>query len=85
MSFGEDANFEKIEELKLDKELESYRKLLRETISKNLSKDTLAKLEPLHSVSTGYGIMKYHKPNKDIRPIITHYNSVMIFLLRWVS
>ena len=75
--FGEDINFEKIENFELKKELDSYNKLLRESISKNLSKYTNSKLEPLNSISTGYGIMKYHKPERDIRPIITHYDSIV--------
>jgi hypothetical protein len=47
--------------------------------------NTLAKLEPLNSVSTGYAIMKYHKPEKDIRPIITHYNSIIAHILTYIK
>ena len=75
--FEDDINFEKIPVFKLDADLDAYRKLLSETISKNLSKNTNSKLEPLNSISTGFGIIKYHKPNKDLRPIITHYNSLV--------
>jgi hypothetical protein len=72
--FGDDHNFELITNFKLDNELDSYRKLLLQTISKNLSKNTNKKLEPLNSISTGFGLMKYHK---EIRPIVTHYNSIV--------
>ena len=41
--FDDDRNFEKIIKLNLEGELKSYNKLLRETISKNLSSNTLKK------------------------------------------
>ena len=50
---------------------------MRETISKNSSSNNLKKLDPLNSISSGFGLMKFHKPNKELRLIITHYDSIV--------
>ena len=75
--FVEDQNFEKVINYDHEIDFKNYNKLLNETLGRSLNKKTLRSLEANHSISSAFGLIKLHKPEKDLRPIITGYNSMV--------
>ena len=75
--FEKDNNFERVVNYDHEEDFKSYNKLLLETLGNNLSQKTLKFLEPNHSISSAYETIKLHKEKKDLRPIITGYNSMV--------
>ena len=71
--FSEDPNFEQINKFDFDQTFKDYNKLLTETLGNSLNKKTLKSLEAQHSISSAYGLIKVHKTEKNLRPIITGY------------
>ena len=75
--FCEDPNFEKIINYNHETEFKSYNILLSETLERSFNSKTLKSLKAQHSISTAYGLIKLHKPDNKLRPIITGYNSMV--------
>ena len=68
--------FTLIENFVIEKELVDFRKLLRETIGKNVSNIKLLNLNPQNSISEAYGQIKLHKPGYPLRPIVPGHSSL---------
>ena len=83
--FCDDINFERLTKYNHEIELKSYNKLLSETLGNCLNKKTLQSLEGLHSISSAYGLIKLHKPDNKLRPIITGYSSMVDNAHKWIQ
>jgi hypothetical protein len=67
----------KIDDFNLQHELVSYRKLLSDTIGHCLGQTNEYLVEPKNSFSQFYGLVKCHKSDWPIRPIITGHNHLV--------
>ena len=65
--FVEDQNFEKVINYDHEIDFKNYNKLLNETLGRTLNQKTLKSLETNHSISSAFGLIKLHKPEKDLR------------------
>ena len=73
--FSDESKFEKLQTNPLDKNLENMRKLIS-TMKPFLNKNTIKKISALEKNKVGYGLIKRHKQNMPIRPIISSIGSL---------
>ena len=59
------------------KDLDSYRNLIKDTLSGSLPNHQIKKLYPTSSLSDVYGTYKLHKEGHPLRLIVTSYNSMI--------
>ena len=73
-------NFEKIEiydNKNLEKDIESYKNIIKNTFQNSLPKEIIKTMYPPSSISEFFGMVKCHKINEPIRGICTGYNSLV--------
>ena len=68
--------FELIHNFKIEKELVEFRKLIRETIGKNISNAKYLNLKPKNSISEGYGQIKMHKEGSPIHSLVPGHSAL---------
>ena len=68
--------FELIHNFKIEKELVEFRKLIRETIGKNISNVKYLNLKPKNSISEAYGQIKMHKEGSPLRPLVPEHSAL---------
>ena len=76
-----DDQFEKLlnyDGSSLEKDLDSYRKLLKQTFEGCMPSYKITSLHPKSSLSDFYGFVKTHKLNSPLRRICTSYNSLVV-------
>jgi len=67
--------FQKIKKNPIQKNLREYRKLIQ-TLAPFLTKSDQFLLTPCENLKTGYGLLKLHKKNAPLRPIVSSLNSI---------
>ena len=86
--FSDENKFEKLSKNPLEKNLENLRKLIS-TMKPFLNKSTIRKIGALEKNKVGYGIIKRHKQNMPVRPIISSIGSLTCgieeYLLKVIS
>ena len=73
--FSAETKFRKLEENPLEKDLVNFRALIKK-LDPYLSKRTMYNIARMDSIKSSYGIIKLHKLNAPVRPIITSYGAV---------
>ena len=73
--FSDETKFRKLKENPLADDLVNFRALLK-TLEPYLSKRTRYNIAPMDNIKSSYGIIKLHKLNAPVRPIITSYGAV---------
>ena len=68
--------FLKIDNFVIEKELIEFRKMLRETLGKNISNIKYLNLKPINTISEAYGQIKIHKVGYPLRPLVPGHSSL---------
>ena len=73
--FGDTEKFEKLQCNPLNKDLDEFKKLIR-NLKPYFTEQTYDKIWPNESLKKGYGICKLHKDGAPLRPIVSSVNSI---------